>query len=198
MSFFTRFKINRLNKKIKSMQQIRVHNQPNDENLKKEIAAYHRLAAIYQSLIGKKKYPLAREMVLECYRAASTIDDSVAQYLLAKQLLDEARFRQELQTNGIFSSPSNERQAKVLFEEAHAYLIAAQALGHIEAKRLYGLCFINGWGLEVDKKKGFDLVVESIDQENSWDKVPQIFAAMGLNKPEFFSALTQLRQKPNP
>jgi TPR repeat protein len=180
------------------MQQIRVHNQPNEENLKKEIAAYHRLASIYQSLIGKKKYPLAREMLLECYRAASTIDDSAAQYLLAKQLLDEARFRQELQTNGIFSSPSNERQAKVLFEEAHAYLIAAQALGHIEAKRLYGLCFINGWGLEIDKKKGFDLVVESIEQENSWDKVPQIFAAMGLNKPEFFSALTQLRQKPNP
>ena len=47
--------------------------------------------------------------------------------------------------------------------------------------------------MELDKKVGFELIVESIEQENSWDKVPQIFASMGLNKPEFFSALTQLR-----
>ncbi len=47
----------------------------------------------------------------------------------------------------------------------------------------------------MDKKRGFDLIVDSIDQENSWDKVPQIFAALGLNKPEFFSQLTQRRQQ---
>lgn len=76
-------------------------------------------------------------------------------------------------------------------------MLAAEQLKHVEAKRLHGLCYINGWGVEVDKKRGFELIVESIEQENSWDKVPQIFAAMGLNKPEFFSALTQHRNSKN-
>jgi len=190
---FTRFKINRLIKKLKAMQQNRVHNPVNDEILKKEIAGYKKLASIYQSLHGKKKYPFAYEMKLECYRAAAMLDDSNSQFLLGKALLEEARFRQELQQNGVFANPSNERQSHQLYEEAHAYLITAEKLNNIEAKRLYGLCYINGWGVPSDKKKGFDLIVDSIEQENSWDKVPQIFASMGLNKPEFFSALTQHR-----
>lgn len=193
----TKFKIHRLTKKLKSMQQSRVHNQPSEEALKKEIAAYHKLAGIYHSLHGRKKYPFARDMWLECFRAASTLDDTMSQYLLGKNLLDEAKFRLDLQIKGVFASPSNERQTKQLFEEALAYLVAAEKLKHIEAKRLHGLCYINGWGVEPDKKKGFELIVQSIDQENSWDKVPQIFAAMGLNKPEFFSELTQLRNNKN-
>ena len=197
MCFMKRFKINRLHKKLKSMQQNRVHNQPSEDILQKERADYHKLAAIYKSLEGKKKYPFAREMSLECYRAASKIDDSVAQYELGKNLLSEAKFREELQQKGTFASPSNERQAQQLYEEAHAYLLAAEKLHHIEAKRLHGLCYINGWGVAADKTKGFELIVESIEQENSWDRVPQIFASMGLNKPEFFSALTQHRSGKN-
>lgn len=175
------------------MQQSRVHNPSSEDALQKEKAGYFKLAEIYKSLCGKKKYPFAQDMILECYRAASTIDDPAAQFLLGKKLLDEAKFRDDLQINEVFSSPSNERQMKQLYEEAHAYLIAAEKLQHIEAKRLRGLCYINGWGVEADKKKGFELIVDSIEQENSWDKVPQIFASMGLNKPEFFSALTQHR-----
>ena len=193
MWLLTRFKINRLVKKLKSMQQNRVHNQPSEDVLKKEIAGYHKLAEIYKSLNGKKKYPFAHEMLLECYRAASTIDDAAAQYELGKNLLDEAKFREDLQLKGIFASPSNERQMNQLYEEAHAYLLAAETLNHVEAKRLHGLCYINGWGVTADKKRGFELIVASIEQENSWDKVPQIFAALGLNKTEFFSALTQYR-----
>ena len=34
---------------------------------------------------------------------------------------------------------------------------------------------------------------KAIELEQSWDKVPQIFASIGLNKPEFFSALTKMR-----
>ncbi len=189
----TNFKINRLVKKLKSMQQGRVHNQPSEEVLKKEIAGYHKLAGIFLALHGKKKYPFAREMWQECLRASSTLDDTASQYTLGKNLLDEAKFRLDLQAKGVFANPSNERQAKQLFDEALAYLLAAEQLKHIEAKRLHGLCYINGWGVEADKKRGFELIVESIEQENSWDKVPQIFAAMGLNKPEFFSELTQHR-----
>ncbi len=193
MCFLRRFKINRLTKKLKSMQQSRIHSQPTEEVLKKEIAGYHKLAEIYKSLQGKKKFPFAHEMVLECYRAGAAIDDEVGQYILGKSLLDEAKFRAELQANGLFASPSNERQVNQYFEEALAYLSAAEKLNHVEAKRLHGLCYINGWGLQVDKKKGFELIIASIEQENSWDRVPQIFAAMGLNKPEFFSELTQHR-----
>ena len=191
------FKINRLMKKINNMQQMRTHNQISDELLKKEVAAYYSLVGIYQTLVGKKKYPFSSEMILECYKAASTINDAQAEYLLAKNLLDEANFRANLQANGVFASDNNEKKMQQLFQEAHAYLLAAEKLNHIQAKRLRGLCYINGWGVDVDKKTGFELVVASIDQENSWDRVPQIFAAIGLNKPEFFSALTQHRGEKN-
>ncbi|AHE67213.1 sel1 repeat family protein [Legionella oakridgensis] len=195
MLFLKRLKIKRITKKIKALQHTRIHNQPSEEALKKEMALYHTLAGIYESLRGKKKFPFAREMSMECYRAAATIEDSQAQYILGKYLLDVAKFREDLQLKGIFANPSNEKQMKEHYEEALAYLTAAEQLGHIQAKRLHGLCYINGWGVEADKKRGFELVVASIEQENSWDKVPQIFAAIGLNKPEFFSALTQFRGK---
>jgi hypothetical protein len=197
MWILTAFKINRWVKKIKSMQQSRVHNQPSEEMIKKEVAAYHKLADIFRALQGKRKYPFAHEMSLECFRAAATLDDTAAQYILAKTLLEEAKFRSELQEKGVFANPRNERQAQQLFDEALAYLLAAEQLHHIEAKRLRGLCYINGWGVEIDAKRGFELVVESIDQENSWDKIPQIFSAMGLNKPEFFSVMMQHRDKKN-
>ena len=193
--FFARFKINRLIKQLKTMQQSRIHNQPSEQALTKEIDGYYKLAEIYQSLQGKKTFPFAHELSLECYRAAAAIEDSTAQYLLGKSLLDEAKMREELQQQGLLASPSNARQLSELYVEAHAYLLAAENLKHVEAQRLRGLCYINGWGVEADKKKGFELIVASIEQENSWDRVPQIFEEMGLNKPEFFSALTQHRNK---
>lgn len=195
MILFKRYKIKSLTKKLKSMQQSRVHNQPNEAAVAKEIAMYHQLAAIYRSLKGSKKFPFADIMVWECLRASSTVDDAAAQYELGRHLLEEAKFREQLNQGEVFASPSNERHKRQLYEEALAYLQAAEKLGHVEAKRLHGLCYINGWGVDVDRNKGFELVVASIEQENSWDRVPQIFAAIGLNKPEFFSALMKARGK---
>lgn len=195
MFSLTKFHIKRLIKKINGLQQTRIHNQISDEQLDKERALYHQLAKIYESKVGSKTFPFAFEMMLECYRAAASIEDAQAQYHLGKRLLDEARFRENLHHSQVFTNPSNERQMKSLYDEALAYIQAAEALKHIEAKRLHGLCHINGWGVSVDKKHGFDLVLESIEMENSWDKIPQIFAAIGLNKPEFFSALTEFRKK---
>lgn len=195
MCFFKRMKIKRLTKKLSSMQKIRVHNQPSEELLKKEVDGYLLLATLYASVVGKKKVPFARQMVLECYRAAAGLESSEAQYTLGKTLLEEAKFREQLEVQGLFSSPSNQRAVKQLYDEAQAYLIAAETLMHVEAKRLHGLCYINGWGVPVDQSKGFEMVVDSIGQENSWGRVPQIFASIGLNKPEFFSALTAARNK---
>ena len=38
------------------------------------------LAEIYKSLCRKKKFPFAHDMLLECYRAASKLNDSASQY----------------------------------------------------------------------------------------------------------------------
>lgn len=193
--FLKQFKIKRLTKKLKSMQQNRIHNQPKDEILAKEINYYHDLATVYHKSIGQKSYPFAAEMEITALRAAAALDDSPAQYQLGDQLLKEAKMREQLQDEGLFASSSNERQMQQLYEEAHAYLLAAEKSGHIQAKRLRGLCYINGWGVASDKEKGFDLVVSSIDQENSWERVPQIFAEIGLNKPEFFAAIMKHQHK---
>lgn len=193
MIIFKGYKIKSLTKKLKALQQNRVHNQPSDDAIAKEIAMYRQLSQVYNALKGHKKYPFASEMVWESLRPAAGLDDPSAQFELGRHWLEEAKFRDELEKNTLFSSPSNERQMRQLYEEAIAYLQAAEKLGHIEAKRLHGLCHINGWGVPMDRDKGFELVVASIEQENSWEKVPQIFASMGLNKPEFFSALTKHR-----
>lgn len=195
MIFFKRLTIKSITKKLKAMQQNRLHNQPTDELTAKEIELYMTLSTIYHSLQKNKKYPFAELMVKECLRSAANLDFSNAQFELGKKLLEEAKFRDQLEKEGLFSNTTNERQATQLYEEAHAYLQTASNLGHIQAKRLHGLCYINGWGVPIDKDKGFEMVVASIGQEKSWDKVPQIFASLGLNKPEFFSALVKHREK---
>lgn len=195
MIFPKSFKIKSRVKKIKSMQQYRQHNQPSDEVLAKEVALYRSLADIYKSLRKSKKYPFADQMVNECLRAAAEINSAESQYELGKNLLEEAKFRANLETEGVFANPINERYARQMFEESHAWLENAEKLGHILSRRLRGLCYVNGWGVSPDMDKGFELIVASIDQEGSWDRVPQIFESMGLNKPEFFSALGKHRQK---
>ncbi len=195
MGFFKRLKIKRLIKKLGTLKQAREHNQPTDEVIRTEQSLYHQLADIYAALQNKKKWPFAREKMLACYRAAAMLHDSKSQYLLGKALLEQAKMREELEVGHVFASQSNERNMQQLYEEAHAYLSAAAGLKHVEAKRLYGLCYINAWGVPEDKEHGFKLVVESVEIEQSWDKVPQIFASIGLNKPEFFSALTKMRSE---
>ena len=195
MCFIKRYKIRRLTKKLLKMEKLRLNGQQSEALLKKEIAGFHELAGLYFRVIGKKKVPFAREMQLESYRAAARLEDPNAQYLLGKALLEEAKFREKLEMGGLFGNSSNQRAVRQLYEEAHAYLTAGERLQHVEAKRLHGLCYINGWGVPEDRKKGFEMVVDSIGQENSWDRVPQIFASIGLNKPEFFSALTAARAK---
>lgn len=176
------------------MQANGINNQPTDEILKKEIAYYFELADIYKKLIGKKRFPYAQQMSAECYRVAAGLDDAEANYRLGQMSIEEAKFREKLEQEGIFKSELNLKKYKQLYEEGHAYLLAAIALQHVGATRLRGLAFINGWGLEPDKKTGFELVVASIEQEGSWDRVPQIFASIGLNKPEFFAAIMQRKK----
>jgi hypothetical protein len=191
---FTAWKIKRIVKKIKFLQQNRMHNQPTDQQLKQEIDLYHQLVILHLKLLRKKKHPFASVMVIESYKGAANLNDPFAHFQLAQMFLEEAKYRHALEQDGVFNSENNQRRTSVLFEESHAHLLAAEGLGHAGSKRLRGLCIINGWGVPADKNVGFELVVSSIEQEGSWDKVPQIFASMGLNKPEFFSAIMQRRK----
>lgn len=195
MILFKRFTIKSLTKKLKALQHNRQLNQPSDDAIKKEIDLYMSLLNAYQTFKRTKKNPYRELMVMECLRAAAALDSSKAQYELGLKLLEEAKFREQLEKEGLFSNLINQRDMRQLFEEAHLWLLKADTLGHVLARRLRGLCYINGWGVALDKDKGFELVLASIDAENSWDKVPQIFAAIGLNKPEFFSALGKHRNK---
>ncbi|MDI1351953.1 MAG: hypothetical protein PSV35_04160 [bacterium] len=188
------WKINRLSKKIKSMQLNRINNQPDDQLLKREILYYFELADLYKKQMGNKNTPYADVMLVESYKAAASLNDATAHFQLGQLFLDEAKYRQSLHNEGVFNSESNLKKCHSLYEEAQAHLQAAEQLGHITAKRLRGLSMINGWGLAIDKNAGFELIVASIEQEGSWDKVPQIFASLGLNKPEFFAAIMQRRK----
>ena len=191
---FKQWKINRISKKVKSMQLNRVNNQPTDQQVKREILFYFELASLYKKQIGKKNFPYADIMVIESYKNAANLNDSSAHYQLGQLYLNEGKFRQNLQNEGVFSSEENQKRCASAYEQAHAHLLAAEKLGHVEAKRLRGLAIINGWGQPADKNAGFELVVSSIEQEGSWERVPQIFTAMGLNKPEFFAAIMQRRK----
>lgn len=195
MLFFKQHKINRLKKRIKSRQSARQNNPVDEDVLIKERRLYRELAQIYSKLIGHKKFPCADVLQAACYRAAAEIDDVEAKFWLARTLLEEARVRDQLEQENIFANRINARNMQQQYEEAHAWLEAAKQFNHVEAIRLSGLSYINGWGVESDKDKGFAMIVKSIDIENSWDKVPEIFARIGLNKPEFFSALTSHRQQ---
>lgn len=194
MHLFTGWKIKSYNKKLKAMQANRVHNQPADAVLKKEITLYYELAALYSKLKGHKKYPYASIMEVECYRNAADLDDAEAHYRLANLFVEEGKFRFKLNQEGIFRSQANLNACNTLFSQTLMHLEAAEKLNHVLAKRLHGLCLINGWGVESNKDAGFDLIVDSIEQEGSWDRVPQIFAEMGLNKPELFVSIMQRRK----
>jgi hypothetical protein len=193
MGWLKRFKIKRLQKAIKVMATSRMNNTATSEGVRKEISLYFELAKQYESVERKKKHPFARLQALACYRSAAALDDAAAQFVVGQRSLEEAKVRDELQNSGVFLSESNSAFLKLLYQDVHAFLLSAEKHQHIKAKRIRGLCYINGWGVPVDKNMGFDLVVASIEQENSWDRVQKIFAELGINNSAFFSELFQHR-----
>lgn len=195
MRWWKQFKIKRLLKQLKVLSAARLNNTTATDAVQKEIALYFELAGLYESMIGTKKQPFAREQALACHRAAAALDSAEAQFLVGKQSLEEGRMREELQASGFLASEANMAYLKMSFHDAHGFLLAAEKHQHIKAKRLRGLCYINGWGVPIDKNAGFDLVVASIEQENAWDRVQKIFAELGINQSSFFSELFQHRKK---
>lgn len=189
------YRIKWLTKKLIPMQQQRMNHQVPDEAIQKEIEIYHKLYQLNTELIGNKKFPHSLFMAREALRIAAQLHDAQAQFLLGKLFLDEAKWREQLEHEKLFSSEGNQRLMKEFYESAHAYLTSADKSGHILGKRYHGLCYIFGWGVTQDKDKGFSMVVDSIAKENSWQKASEIFAAHGLNTPEFFEAFVKHQGK---
>ncbi len=192
MIFWKRWKLNSLRKKARNMMLSREKGNVSDLELKKEIALHYHIAAFYDKYRYDKTLPYAREMALEAYRAAASLQDSNAQFIIGERLIDLGRFWQDYKDTP-YHCKVHDRYAADIFEEAFAYLEAAEAQQHPKAKRLRGLAFINAWGVAEDQDKGFKLVVDSIDMEQAWDRATQIFEETGLNKPDFFSTIMSLR-----
>jgi TPR repeat protein len=188
-----KIKEKRLLKKIKSLLDQRKLNQVNDKQLLEEINLLNQLAKLYGQLQKYiKDYPYALEMQVSAYRSAAELNDKEAYLWLAQELLRHARACEQWQLGEVLASDFNHSQQEHYYKQAHAFLELASA-NNTDAIRLMGLCYIHGWGFVIDRKKGFSLIVDSINKDNSWDKLPEIFSKMGLNKPEFLSELIRFR-----
>ena len=180
-------------KRATAMHNHRQNNAVSDVAIKKELVLLEQIAELYEKHQFHKKFPHAREYALEANRAAASLNDVHGQYIVGKKLLEEGKFWDSLQKT-LFACNAHQKYAAAAYEEAFVYLNAAEAAGNPLAKRLKGLAYVNAWGVEKDNNKGFSLVVDSIDQENAWDRATKIFEETGLNKPEFFSSIMSIRQ----
>lgn len=190
MNFLQRIKLKSLKKKVKNLYEKREKGANVD--VKYEAKAQMDLGNFYSQHLFDKDLPNAEVYALECYRAAAILGNSEAQYIFANRQMEKGKFWDEL-SSGMYGRDIHQKYAKACYEEAHNYAQKAEDNGYALAKRLRGLAYINAWGVEKDKTKGFQLVVDSIEEEGSWDKATQIFEEIGLNTPEFFSSIMALR-----
>ena len=186
------WKEQRLLKKICVLQRARENNQVSQQKLDEEMKLLNDLFQFYHKYRNHKRFPFATQAKENCMRASAALGDNKALLWLGKNLLEEARERESWQTKGAIANQNNQKCFDDLFFQAHTFLKEA-AKNSVDAQRLLALCSIHGWGEPVDRKKGFSLLVESINREDSWDKLPEIFSKIGLNKPEFLKELIKFR-----
>lgn len=192
--FLSKLRWKSLQKKLTRFVETRRNNPVSDVEIKKEVALHHEIAKFCRAHLFDKKFPYAEIYLLESYRAAAALGDVNALYVLGELLFKKARFWDTL-SQGVYGCKAHQKYARDLYEEAFTYLLEAEKQNHPLAKRLHGLATIHGWGIAAEKNKGFEMIVESIELENAWDRATKIFDELGLNKPEFFSAIMSLKQK---
>lgn len=190
----TSWKLSSLKKKAIKLITARRDGQASDSEVKKEIDIYFDMAQVYDKHLFDKSFPQAKALAMECYRAAANLGSIEAMHTVGDRLLEEAKFWDETRKS-FLGSNIHEKYARRCYEEAMVYLNKADEHSHPESKRLLGLIYINGWGVEKDEDKGFKLVVASIELEDAWDRATDIFKDIGLNKPEFFSSIMSMRQQ---
>jgi TPR repeat protein len=193
MNFFQKLKLKSLRKKVQKAHALR-EKKGTDVELKNEVAAQYNLAKFYDEHLFDKKLPHAEIYSLECYRAAASLEDVKAYYICGQRLLDQAKFWDAWSRSPIYGATIHKKYANNFYEEAFAYLSVADERDYPLAKRLLGLSFIHGWGKPRELEKGYNLVLDSIDLEKSWDRATKIFDELKLNSPEFFAALQARRR----
>jgi len=193
-----KFKEKRLLKKTRSLLEQRKNHQLSAKQSQEELYLLNQLANLYGQLQKyHNDYPYALEMQVNTYRNIAELGDKNAYFYLAKELLRHAKACEQWQNNEVLANRFNQAWVEQYYAQAHQFLQLASA-ENSDALRLLGLCYIHGWGFEIDRKKGFSLLIDSINRDNSWDKLPEIFAKLGLNKPEFLSELIKFRTANNP
>lgn len=192
MDFLLKRKLKKLQKRARILYDKRERGETIDA--KYEIKAQLDLAHFYDKYRYYKIFPRAESCALEYYRTAAELGSAEAQYTFGQRRLEDAKFWDEWFA-GINGQPLHQELAKSYYTEAFNNLSKAESNGYPLAKRLYGLAYIHGWGVPKDKDRGFKMVVESIEEEGSWNRATQIFTELGLNTPDFFSSIMAIKQK---
>lgn len=194
---FTWFKRWRLNGKLKQLKKFQYLREQGDKNAQaQEIKMLCDIAEFFSRQAYNCYFPQAKLQKFEYYRAAAGLQNAKAQYLCALMCFDVARFY-ETWHQSAYAREIHERYMKEAYEQAFAFLNAAEENRYVEAKRYKGLAYIYGWGVEKDTNKGFNLILESIEMQNAWSQATKIIDSLHLNSPEFFQALTQYKAKNN-
>ncbi len=194
MNYFKKLTLSRLQKKVFALAKQRQTGDMNEAATQKEAALHLQIAKFYDKQRYNKTFPNAEILALESFRAAAGLHNPDARYAVGQRLLERGKFWDAMQKS-IYACNAHKKYAGDAYQEAFVYLQAAEEQGHALAKRLHGLAYINAWGVEKDQDKGFQMVVDSIEQEGAWDRATQIFQEIGLNKPEFFSAMMSMRKQ---
>ena len=191
MNPLKKMKLNTLRKKVQENKERREAGRAPE--IHEEINSLFELAEFYVDNGFDKDLPHADILSCEAYRAAAILGNSEAQYRCGKYFLEMGKFWDEVRDSMLGCDLQN-KYSDAYYEEAFFYLEEAETNGHALAKREHGMAFIHGWGVEADTQKGYQLVIESIDLEGSWDKATEIFQSLGLNSTEFFSMLGAMRK----
>ncbi len=194
MNFLQKFKMNSLRKKVQRVHELREQRNKN-EDVQNEIKAQTELAVFYDKHTYDRQLPHAEMYALECYRQNAALGDAKSQYICGQRLLEQGKFWDSWAHSPLYGAAIHKRYAALYFEEAFAYLRAAEEQEYALAKRLLGLTYIHGWGVTPDTDQGFKLVLDSIEIEKAWDRVTKILEEVKLNSPEFFTALRSYQGK---
>lgn len=193
MNFLQKMKLSKLRKKVQKIHE-QVSQAGSKVNPQAEVMAQYELAEFYKKHRFDSSLPHAEIYMLECYRAAASLGDPKAHYLCGRHLLDQAKFWDAWSRGPLYGAEIHKKYAKNFYEEAFTYLHKAEEQSYPLAKRLLGLATIHGWGVAKNVDEGSKLILESIDQENAWDRATKIFEELKLNSPEFFAALRSYRK----
>lgn len=190
MIFFKRRKLNRLLKKLQLLSDARLSGTVSDSAISREAKVLMKVGGIYDSLFKAKQFPMSKERALECYRLSANLGNAQAAQIVGERFLEQGKFWISLKDTIYYDPEVHDVYAERAFHEAYSYLNTADKLGDIIGKRLLGVLYVNGWGIEADLDKGIELVMESLNMANEWNRSAVILSELGLTNPEFFKKLT--------